>query len=78
MYLNHCTKNIQELLLSADQISHISQIKREELKSDLEAVHMVGVFQCDECVFTAIKREVLMSHVETVHRGGIINVTSVI
>ena len=26
MYLNHCTKNIQELLLSADQISQISQI----------------------------------------------------
>ena len=45
-------------------------VKREELKSHLEAVHRDRDYQCDKCDFTAIKREELNSHVEAVYRDG--------
>ena len=53
-------------------------IKREMLKTHVEAVHRDGAYQCDKCDFAKVKREELESHVKTDHRDGIINVMSVI
>ena len=53
-------------------------IKREILKTHMEAVHRDGAYQCDKCDFATLKREELMSHVETDHGDRIINMMSVI
>ena len=53
-------------------------IKREILKTHVEAVHRDGAYKCDKCNFATVKREELKSHVKTDHRDGIINVMSVI
>ena len=53
-------------------------IKREILKTHVEAVNRDGAYQCDKCDFARVKREKLKSHVETDHKDGIINVMSVI
>ena len=52
--------------------------KREDLKSDVEAVHRDGNYHnCVMCGFKAPKRGDLKNHVETVHKDRSLSVTCV-
>ena len=48
---------------------NFSAIKREELKSHVDAVHRNGNYQCAECDFAAVKRDELKSHMEGYSKG---------
>ena len=48
---------------------NFAAIKREELKSHVDAVHRNGNYQCAECDFAAVRRDELKSHMEGYSRG---------
>ena len=48
---------------------NFAAIKREELKSHVEAVHRNGNYQCGKCDFASVKREELKSHAEGYSHG---------
>ena len=48
---------------------NFAAIKREELKSHVDAVHRNGNYQCAECDFAAVKSDELKSHMEGYSNG---------